>query len=222
MTDRDIRVVLADDHPVYRLGLRALVDSVEGFQVVGEAATGAEAVRVAEELQPDVVVMDLRMPDLTGIEATRRITRSNPDMAVLMLTYADEDESVVDAMLAGARGYVLKDADRDVLLRAIEDVASGQMILGASIAKRAMGLFAAPGAAGPRPFPELTSREYEVLELMARGLDNRTIAAELGVGEKRVRNCVSDIYNKLQVTDRAAAIVRARDAGLAEQGKDPT
>ncbi len=220
MTPPTLRVVLADDHPVYRLGLRALIDSVEGLQVVGEAGTGAEAVDVAEELQPDVVVMDLRMPDLTGIEATRRITRSNPDMAVLVLTYADEDESVVDAMLAGARGFILKDANRDVILRAIQDVASGQMIVGASIAKRVAGLFAAQREPERRPFPELTAREYQVLELMACGLDNRSIAAELGVAEKRVRNLASDIYTKLQVTDRTGAIIRARDAGLAHRDRD--
>ncbi|MGI9023248.1 MAG: response regulator [Acidimicrobiales bacterium] len=213
MTEPAIRVLLADDHPVYRLGLRALLESTDGFDVVGEAATGTEAVTAFQDLDPDVVVMDLRMPDLNGIEATRVLLEKQPDAAVLVLTYSDEDQTLLDAVLAGARGYVLKDAGKEAILRAIRDVAAGEMVLGASIAKRLPNLLAG-GEPAPCQFPQLTEREREILELMAKGLDNRRIALQLGVGEKRVRNCVSDIYNKLAVPDRAQAIVLAREAGL--------
>lgn len=214
-----VRVLLADDHPVYRLGLRALLESVEGVEVVGEAQTGEEAVTAAAGMKPDVVVMDLRMPQLNGIEATKRIVKASPETAVLVLTYSDDDNSVLDAMLAGARGYVLKDAGKDAILRALHDVAGGEMIFGASIASRLphlLGTRAEPA----RPFAELTAREHEILELMAQGLNNAAIAARLGVGDKRVRNCITDIYNKLGVPDRAQAIIRARDAGLGSAQSD--
>lgn len=214
MTGCTLRVLLADDHPVYRLGLRALLGSLDGFDVVGEAATGDEAVIRARELKPDVVVMDLHMPELNGIEATKAIVRNDPDASVLVLTHSDEDQSLLDAVLAGARGYVLKEAGTDAIVRAIQDVASGQMILGASIAGKVAGLLGAGRARGSRPFPELTEREFDILELMARGLNNSIIALRLGVGDKRVRNCVSEIYSKLRVPDRGQAIVRAREAGL--------
>lgn len=214
-----VRVLLADDHPVYRLGLRALLDSVDGVEVVGEAETGAEAVAATAELTPDVVVMDLRMPGLNGIEATRRIVKESPGAAVLMLTYSDDDHSVMEAMLAGARGYVLKEAGKDAILRAVHDVASGEMIFGASIAKRMPQLLGTRGDKAFGPFASLTGREHQVLELMAEGLNNAAIAARLGVGDKRIRNCVTEIYNKLGVADRAHAIIRARDAGL---GQAPT
>ena len=220
MMSRMVRVLLADDHPVYRLGLRALLDSVDGIAVVGEAATGEEAVTAAAELRPEVVVMDLRMPDLNGIEATRRIVEHQPDAAVLMLTYTDEDHSVLDAMLAGARGYVLKEAGPDAILRALHDVAHGEMIFGASIARRMPQLLGRASTEAPRPFAELTRREQEVLELMARGLNNAAIASRLGVGDKRVRNCVTEIYHKLGVADRAQAVIRARDAGLGRMNSD--
>lgn len=215
-----VRVLLADDHPVYRLGLRALLDSVDDVEVVGEAQTGAEAVTAAAELQPDVVVMDLRMPDLNGIEATRRIVKSSPQAAVLMLTYSDDDNSVLDAMLAGARGYVLKEAGKDAILRALHDVASGEMIFGPSIAKRMPQLLGTRPDTAPEAFPQLTTREREVLDLMAQGLNNGAIAARLGVGDKRVRNCVTEIYNKLGADDRAHAIIKAREAGLGRAPAD--
>ena len=214
MTAPLLRVLLADDHPVYRLGLRALLGSLDGFDVVGEAATGAEAVARARELRADVVVMDLHMPELNGIEATKAIVRDDPDAAVLGLTHSDEDQSLVDAVLAGARGYVLKEAGTDAIVRAIQDVASGEMILGASIAGKVAGLLGGSRQPKPRPFPELTEREFAILELMARGLNNSVIGLRLGVGDKRVRNCVSEIYSKLRVPDRAQAIIRAREAGL--------
>lgn len=210
----NIRVLLADDHPVYRLGLRALLDSLDGLEVVGEASTGREAVAAALELGPDVVVMDLNMPELNGIEATRLIVKALPDIGVLILTYSDEDNTVLDAMLAGARGYVLKEAGTEAIVRAVHDVASGEMILGSSIARRMGALIGGPAATPARPFAVLTDREYEVLELMAQGLNNATIARRLGVGDKRVRNCITGIYSKLGVADRPQAIIIAREAGV--------
>ncbi|HEV2768453.1 MAG TPA: response regulator transcription factor [Acidimicrobiales bacterium] len=218
--ERPVRVLLADDHPVYRLGLRALLQSLGGFEVVGEATDGAEAVTVALETRPDVVVMDLQMPGMSGIEATRRITERRPDIAVLVLTYSDEDQSVLDAVLAGARGYVLKEAGTDNILRAIQDVASGEMILGPSVARKVQKLLTSGPPEVPRPFPELTDRELEILVLMAQGLNNSAIALRIGVGDKRVRNCISDIYGKLQVPDRAAAIIKAREAGVVDTTAD--
>lgn len=214
-----LRVLLADDHPVYRLGLRALLASLDGFEVVGEAATGAEAVARARELQPDVVVMDLHMPEMNGIKATKSILRSDPAPVVLMLTHSDEDQSLLDAVLAGARGYVLKEAGTDAIVRAIEDVARGEMILGASIAGKVAGLLAAGRQPASRPFPELTERELAILDLMAQGLNNTAIGLKLGVGDKRIRNCVSEIYSKLRVPDRSMAIIRAREAGLGGSGE---
>lgn len=214
MTAPSLRVLLADDHPVYRLGLHALLGSLEGFEVVGEAATGAEAVARAQELHPDVVVMDLHMPEVNGIEATKAIVRSDPQAAVLVLTHSDEDRSLLDAVLAGARGYVLKEAGTDAIVRAIQDVANGEMILGASIAGKVAGLLAAGRAPSPRPFAELTEREFAILELMAQGLNNSVIGSRLGVGDKRVRNCISQVYLKLRVQDRPQAIIMAREAGL--------
>jgi len=214
VSDPTLRVLLADDHPVYRLGLCSLLASVEGFEVVGEAVDGNDAVAAALRLRPDVVVMDLQMPGLNGIEATESIVRADPEMAVLLLTYTDEDETVVRALQKGARGYVLKESGPDVILRAIRDVASGEMIFGASIAKRVGALLADRSSRGARPFPELTDRQFEILDLMARGLNNQTIALQLGVGDKRVRNCVTEIYTKLQVQDRSQAIIRARESGL--------
>lgn len=221
MTEGPVRVLLADDHPVYRLGLRALLDTVDGVQVVGEADTGARAVIEAADLQPDVVVMDLQMPDVDGIEATRRIVKSHPAVAVLILSYSDEADSVFEAMRAGARGYVVKEAGKDAIIRAIQDVASGEMIFGAGVASRLSALLASerePDSPPTPPFPELTPREREVLELMARGLNNAAIARRLNIGDKRVRNCVTDIYAKLGVADRPQAIIMARDAGF---GRNP-
>ncbi|HUR18408.1 MAG TPA: response regulator transcription factor [Acidimicrobiales bacterium] len=214
-----VRVLLADDHPVYRLGLSALLGSLDGFEVAGEAASGSEAVSQAATLRPDVVVMDLQMPGMNGIEATRHIVKSQPDVAVLVLTYSDEDHSVLDAVLAGARGYVLKDAGMDAILRAIEDVAAGEMILGPSVAKSLRERLAAGPSEPARPFPELTDRELEVLDLMARGLNNASIALSMHVGDKRVRNIITEIYSKLGVTGRPQAIIVAREAGL---GRNPT
>jgi DNA-binding NarL/FixJ family response regulator len=207
-----LRVVIVDDHPVFRDGLRALLDSRPGEFIVGEAATGGEAVELAERLQPDVVVMDLHLPELNGIEATRQIVQASPHVAVLVLTMFEDDESVFAAMRAGARGYVLKGASQEEILRGIEAVAQGEAIFGPAVAQRVIRYFAAPARA--HPFPELTDREREILELIAQGCNNEAIAEQLVLSRKTVRNHVSNIFTKLCVADRAQAIVRAREAGL--------
>jgi DNA-binding NarL/FixJ family response regulator len=212
-----IRVVIADDHPVFRDGLRGILASVEGVEVLEEAATGEEAVAAAATHQPDVVVMDLHMPDLNGIEATRRILHESPHVGVVVLTMFEDDASVFAAMRAGARGYLLKGADKEEIVRAIQAIGSGEAIFGPAIARRVIEYFSAPQVAGPpQAFPELTAREREILDHIAQGLNNETIARKLYLSPKTVRNHVSNIFAKLQVADRAQAIVRARDAGLGQ------
>jgi DNA-binding NarL/FixJ family response regulator len=208
-----VRVVLADDHPMFRDGLRVALSALPDIDVVAEAASGMAAVAAAEQHQPDVVIMDLNMPDLNGIEATRRIVAQSPHIAVLVLTMFDEDESVFQAMRAGARGYLLKGADQDDIARAVHAVARGDAIFGPALARRLIGYFTS-GRQSAIPFGELTDREREVLELVARGRNNGEIARELFISAKTVRNHVSNVFAKLQVTDRAQAIVRAREAGL--------
>ena len=207
-----MRVLIADDHLFYREGLRVMLGAVPEIQLVGEAATGDEAIERALALQPDVVLMDLKMPGATGIEATRRIVRENPRIGVLVLTMFDDD-SVFAAMRAGARGYLLKDARLEDVVRAIDAVGRGEAIFSPSIAERLLAYFARN-----RPvttaFPELTEREHEILALIAHGRTNEQIAAQLVVSIKTVRNHVSTIFSKLQVADRAQAVVRAREAGL--------
>ncbi|MDX6743896.1 response regulator transcription factor [Actinocorallia sp. A-T 12471] len=211
------RVLIADDHPVYRDGLRLMLTSTGEVEVVGTARDGAEAVALAAELAPDVVVMDLQMPVLDGIEATRRVVSVAGAPSVLALTMHDDDESVFSAMLAGARGYLVKGADQDEILRAITAVAHGEVIFGPALAARVTRYFALLTGARPpeeEPFPQLTAREREVLELIAAGLANPQIAERLYLSPKTVRNNVSAIFAKLQVADRAQAIVRARQAGF--------
>jgi DNA-binding NarL/FixJ family response regulator len=210
-----IRVLIADDHQLFRDGLRALLDSAPDTEVVGEAATGKEAIRLAAENPPDVTLMDLQMPEVDGIEATRHIVDANPEINVLMVTMFEEDQSVFAAMRAGARGYVLKGAKHDEMLRAIRAVASGEAIFSPSIASRMMDFFASSRRVIPADaFPELTGREREVLGLMARGESNAEIARALTISIKTVRNHVSNIFGKMQVADRAQAVIRAREAGL--------
>jgi DNA-binding NarL/FixJ family response regulator len=210
-----VRVLLADDHPVYRDGLAALLGSLDGVEVVGTAADGVEAVDRARELQPDVVVMDVQMPRLDGIEATRAITADSPHIGVVVLTMAEEDQTLFAAMRAGARGYLLKGANQVEIVRAITAVAQGEAIFGPAIAKRVAEFFsAAPVAAAGSPFPQLTAREHEILALVAAGRSNAQIAGELYLSPKTVRNNVSNIFAKLHVADRAEAIIRARNAGL--------
>ncbi len=213
-----ITVLIADDHPVFREGLSALFSSSGQVQVVGEASTGPAAVATATDLLPDVVVMDLHMPDLNGIEATRRISETCPSVGVLVLTMFRDDDSVFAAMQAGARGYLLKNAVQDDILRAVRSVAAGEAVFGAEVAARVMAFFqSARPMRMPAPFPELTDREREVLELIARGLANDAIAATLFISGKTLKNHISNIFSKLHLADRAEAIVRAREAGLASE-----
>lgn len=210
-----IGVLIADDHRAFREGLRALLSTVSGLDVVAEASGGEEAVAGAMALQPDVVLMDLQMPGLDGIEATKRIVSASPHIAVLVLTMFEHDESVFAAMRAGARGYLLKGADRAEIVRAIHAVVNGEAIFGAAIARRVMDFFALQRPGVPaQAFPELTDREREILELIAAGHSNQAMAARLVLSPKTIRNHVSNIFSKLQVADRAQAIVRAREAGL--------
>jgi DNA-binding NarL/FixJ family response regulator len=218
LPDRPITVVLVDDHPVVRGGLRALIESFGGFEVVGEAADGEAAVREVQLHRPDVAVMDVMMPGVDGVEATRRITRASPGTAVLMLSMAEEDDVVFSAMQAGARGYLLKGAAQEEIDRALKAVVAGEAIFGPGVAARVLGVFSHGPTSRPEAFPDLTPREREVLELVAQGRRNASIAATLGMAPKTVANHLSSIFAKLQVTDRSAAIVRARDEGLGRGG----
>ena len=215
---RPIRILIADDHPLFRAGLRALLESIPDTEVAGEAATGEEAVEAAVALVPDVVVMDINMPGLNGIDATRRIVDASQDVKVLVMTMHDDDEAVFAAIRAGARGYQLKGAAQDETLRAIRSVANGEAIFGPGIADRLQRFLATPPALDPtQAFPQLTDRELEILQLLAERRTNAEIAAQLFLSQKTVRNYVSAIFAKLQVADRAEAGLLARAAGLGER-----
>lgn len=215
-----LRILIADDHPIYRSGLKLSLSSMEGFEVVGEASNGEEAVAATAALNPDVIVMDVNMPGLNGVDATRRITQADPEQAVLILTMFDDADSVFTAMRAGARGYVVKGSGEDEIVAAIRAVSQGQAIFSASVAARVISFFgSAKPAAEPAAFPELTDREREVLELIALGVSNPVIATRLGLSPKTIRNNVSNIFLKLQVADRAQAIVKAREAGMGKSSK---
>ena len=217
-----IRILIADDHPLFRGGLRSLLESVAETEVVGEAATGEEAVAAALSLLPDVVVMDINMPGINGIEATRRIRDETENVNVLVMTMHDDDEAVFAAIRAGAHGYELKGAAQDETLRAIRAVANGEAIFGPQIAERLQRFLTAPPAIDPSAaFPQLTDRELEILELLAQRQTNAEIAAILFLSQKTVRNYVSAIFAKLQVADRAEAGLVARAAGLREQPPRP-
>ncbi len=213
MTD-PLRLLVVDDHPMYRSGLRTVLEDDPDLVVLAEAADGADAIRLALELQPDVVVMDLKMPGISGVEATRTITSTSPHVAVLVLTMFDEDESVLASIRAGARGYVLKGAGPAEILRAVHAVAGGEAIFGPAVARRVLDLFTGSTAPTTVAFPELTAREREVLDLVARASSNTDIARHLHLSDKTIRNHISNILAKLHVADRAHAIVRAREAGL--------
>ncbi len=217
-----LRIAIADDHPVFRDGLRALLSSLPDVEVVGEASTGEEAVTLAQHLHPDVVIMDLNMPDVNGIEATRRIIEDDPHANVLMLTMFEDDDSVFAAMRAGARGYLVKGSNQTEIIRAIEAVGAGEAVFGPPIAQRMIEYFStARTESVEQAFPQLTDRERHVLDLIARGNSNQTIAQNLVLSPKTVRNHVSNIFAKLQVADRAEAIVRAREAGLGRRHERP-
>jgi len=210
-----IRVLIADDHPHFRKGLRALLSSAMDLEVVAEAGDGERAISLATDLQPDVIIMDLHMPGVGGIEATRRILRSSPHISVLVLSMFEDDDSIFAALQAGARGYLLKGALKAEILRAIRSVTSGEAIFGPIIAKRLINYFAIPRPSAPADaFPELTEREHEILALVAQHQTNPEIARRLQLSPKTIRNHVSNVFTKLQVADRAQAIIRAREAGL--------
>ncbi len=205
-----IRVILVDDHPVFRDGLAGLLRTADDIEVVALGGTGAEAVELTTRLHPDVLVIDLHMPGMSGIEAIRRLSAAGQAVPVLVLTMDDADVLVVDAVRAGARGYLVKDSAPDEVLDAVRTVARGEAVFGRALAGRLSRWFAVA-----EPFPALTGRERQVLELVARGLGNAAIAERLGISPKTVRNLVSAVLVKLGVADRTAAIVRARDAGIA-------
>ena len=210
-----LTILIADDHPLFRKGLRALLATLPQVHVVGEAASGTEAVRLAEQLQPTLMLMDLQMPNGDGLTAIRQMAATMPHIHILVVTMFEDDDSVFAAMRAGARGYVLKDMDDDEMTRAILAVGHGEAIFSPAIAARIIAFFANRPARPPALFPDLTESERNVLRLMARGLNNEAIADQLALSPKSVRNYVSNIFSKLHVADRAQAIVRARDAGLA-------
>jgi DNA-binding NarL/FixJ family response regulator len=220
-----IRVLVADDHPVFRRGIRAILGAEPDTELVGEATDGEEAIALALELRPDVILMDLNMPKATGIEATRRILEANPETAILMLTMFEDDKSIFAAMRAGAHGYVLKGADGSETLRAIHAAASGEAIFSPTITRRLTAYFATPAgdsrATAAQAFPNLTEREHEILSLIAGGYTNNAIASRLYLSPKTVRNYVSTIFTKLGVSDRSQAIIRAREAGLGQEHSRP-
>jgi DNA-binding NarL/FixJ family response regulator len=211
-----IKVLIADDHTLFRDGLEALLKSVSDIEVVATVSNGKDAVQSAKSFQPDVVLMDLQMPGINGIEATRQIIQTSPHIGVIIVSMFEDDDSIFSAMRAGARGYILKGADQNEMLRAIRSVVNGGALFGPSIAMRLINYFKIPLRQTPQVFPELTNREREILELVAQGKNNAEIAGNLTISLKTVRNHVSNIFNKLQVTDRVQAALRARDAGFGE------
>jgi DNA-binding NarL/FixJ family response regulator len=215
MPDEPLRILIADDHPLFRSGMRALLAAEPAMEVVGEATSGDEVIDMASALQPDVVLMDIQMPGVEGIEATRRILYISPHIRILMVTMFDDDHSVFTAMRAGARGYILKGATPETIVRAIQAVGRGEAIFSSAIATRMLDFFAhLQPTAFPHALPELTDREREILNLIAQGQSNATIAKQLALSPKTVSNYVSNIFGKLQVADRAQAMLRAREAGL--------
>jgi DNA-binding NarL/FixJ family response regulator len=218
MTEPNLRILVVDDHQLFREGLAALLNAAPFITVSGEAGTGAEAIAQAAALEPQVILMDIQMPDMNGIEATRRILADFPAIKIIMLTMLEDDDSLFAAMRAGARGYILKGADKAEVLRTVAAVAEGHALFGPAIAGRITGFFqrSAQAQTTAVPFPDLTEREREVLTLIAQGLNNTEIASRLFVSGKTISNHISNIFNKLQVVDRAQAIIKARSAGLGE------
>lgn len=211
------RVLIVDDHPVFRFGLQSLISSIPEMEIIGESTSGEAAVEDAIRLHPDIILMDINLPGINGIEATRQILSANPEIGILILTMFNDD-SVFQAIQAGARGYILKGADPDETVRAIQSVIHGEAIFSPKVADRLIHYMNNNKAElSPEIFPELTDREREVLDLIARGLTNSAISEKLVLSPKTVRNHVSNIFAKLQVSDRSQAIVKAREAGF---GKD--
>lgn len=208
-----IRLLIADDHPLFREGVRAALGSSSEIEVVGEAADGRQAVQEARHLRPDVVLMDLSMPKLGGLEAIREITASLEDTKTVVLTMLEDDDSLFAAVQAGARGYVLKGADREEIKRTIVAVAQGDVVFGPGVASRVLGSLKAPSGT-EKLFPQLTDSERAVLELVVEGLGNREIATRLHLGYKTVRNYVSNVLSKLGAADRMQAAGIAREAGM--------
>lgn len=213
----NVRVLIVDDHPIFRDGLATALAGVDDLEVVGTAEDGEEAVAQAHRLRPDVVLMDLNMPGTGGLEATRRIT-ATAGAAVLVLTMQSDNDSVFAAVRAGASGYLMKGADRSEVLRAVRGAAAGEAVFGPEVARRILSALSGGNEGAPRPFPELTARESEILDLVARGLGNHAIGAELSLAPKTVRNNVSSILVKLHATDRGEAIAKARRSGLGDVG----
>ncbi len=210
-----VRVAIVDDHPVFRDGMRQLLESVDGFLVVGEGSSGEDALKLAEINAADVILMDIGMPKMNGIEATRAVLAEHPDMRIVVLTMYEESESVFAALRAGARGYLVKDATSEDITRALVSVARGDAVFGPAVAERLAAFFRVDaGSRAPAPFPELTPRETEVLDLIARGFTNQEMASHFGVSLKTVQNHVSNVLAKLHVVDRTQAAIRAREAGL--------
>jgi DNA-binding NarL/FixJ family response regulator len=209
-----LKVIIADDHPIVREGLRAVLATLPDFELIAAAATGAEAVSAAIASRPDVVVMDLHMPDLDGVQATRQILSTDPDVAVLVLTMYEDDDFLIAALKAGARGYLLKGASHSDIARALRSIAAGEVVFGAGIANQVLGRLTGQ-VTSVDPFPQLTRREREILVLIAQGHGNQAIARQLFLSPKTVRNHVANILAKLDVPDRAQAIALAREAGLA-------
>ena len=216
---KPIHVLIADDHALFREGIRAILKPVPDIEIIGEAGTGEEAITLASDLKPDVILMDIQMPDINGVEATQHITKTQPNVGIIIVTMLEDDDSLFSAMRAGARGYVLKGADKAEMLKSIRAVAEGEALFGPGIAARLLNFFRdKPIHPKSKPssavFAELTDREREILDYIARGDTNTEIAEQLTISLKTVRNHVSNIFNKLQVTNRAQAAIRARDSGL--------
>lgn len=209
-----ITVVVVDDHPMFRAGLRTLVEETDGLTFVGEADSAETTIQLCEQIVPDVVLMDIKMPGSSGVDATRELARSFPNIAVLMVTMLEDDTSVFAAMRAGARGYILKGSAPDDIIRAVRTVAAGEVIFGAALARRMRHFFTAGRSGEAHPFPDLAARERDILDLIAAGRSNSDIASQLQLSGKTVRNNVSNIFAKLLVADRAAAVAKARDAGI--------
>jgi DNA-binding NarL/FixJ family response regulator len=207
-------ILIADDHPLFRKGMRSLLESLPDFEVVGEAATGQAAIHLADELQPDLILMDLQMPEGGGLEAIRAIMSASPNVRILVITLFEDDDSVFAALRAGARGYLLKDSDEEEMVRAFRAVANNEAIFSPAIANRVLSFFAVSPTLPKALFPGLTDREREILKLIAQGDTNGQIAENLSLSQKTVSNYVSNIFSKLQVADRAQAIIKARESGV--------